>query len=59
MGMIRKTLSLTTLGLVDFRSDKERAASYTRGAKKAAKKTAKETKRQRELLEQIARQQRG
>jgi hypothetical protein len=59
MGMTRKTMSLLTLGLIDFRSDKERAAAYGRGTKKAAKKSAREAKRQRELLEQIARQQRG
>ncbi len=41
MGMIRKTMSLTTLGLVDFRSDKERTAAYTKAAKKEAKKQTK------------------
>lgn len=38
MGLIRKTMSMTTLGAVDFRSDKERTAAYTKAAKKEAKK---------------------
>jgi hypothetical protein len=49
MGMTRKVLSVCTLGLIDFRSDKERTARYTkqtrdaaRAQAKAAKKTAKE-----------------
>jgi len=51
MGLIRKTLSVSTFGAVDFRSDKERAAAYTRGTKKYAKKAAKEAKKLRELQE--------
>lgn len=50
MGLFRKTSSLMTLGAVDFRSDKERTAAYT----KAAKKEAKEQTR---LLRQQAAQQ--
>ncbi|HEY2791313.1 MAG TPA: hypothetical protein VGJ28_03095 [Micromonosporaceae bacterium] len=50
MGLIRKTLSVSTVGLIDFRSDKERIA-------RSARKTSKEAKRQTELLEQIAKQQ--
>lgn len=38
MGLTRKMMSLGTLGAVDFRSDKERTAAYTRGAKREAKK---------------------
>jgi hypothetical protein len=38
MGLIRKTMSLGTAGLVDFRSDKERTAAYTKAAKKEARK---------------------
>jgi hypothetical protein len=38
MGLIRKTMSLGTAGLVDFRSDKERTAAYTKAAKKESKK---------------------
>lgn len=37
MGMIRKTMSLTTLGLVDFRSDKERTARYARQTRNATR----------------------
>lgn len=44
MGVIRKLTSVSTLGLVDYRSDKERIARSTR-------KTPKESKRQTELLE--------
>lgn len=50
MGVTRKVLSVCSLGLVDFRSDKERTA-------RSSKQTAKEAKRQTELLEQMARQQ--
>lgn len=41
MGMIRKTISVCTLGLVDFRSDKERTARYTRQTRNAAREQAK------------------
>lgn len=44
MGVIRKTLSLSTVGLIDFRSDKERTARSTR-------QTAKATKQQTKLLQ--------
>jgi hypothetical protein len=44
MGLIRKITSVSTGGLVDFRSDKERIARYT-------KKSANEAKAQRELME--------
>jgi type II secretory pathway pseudopilin PulG len=37
VGIIRKTMSLSTLGLVDFRSDKERTARYTRQTRNAAR----------------------
>jgi len=50
MGVTRKVLSVCSLGLIDFRSDKERTA-------RSSKQTAKEAKRQTELLEQMARQQ--
>lgn len=30
MGLFRKTLSVSSFGLIDFRSDKERTARYTR-----------------------------
>lgn len=48
MGATRKTLSTLTLGLIDFRSDKERIARQTR-------KTAKATREQNRLLKQQAR----
>lgn len=41
MGATRKFMSLTTLGLVDFRSDKERTAAYAKATKKEAKKQTK------------------
>lgn len=50
MGLIRKSMSLGTLGAVDMRSDKERTAAYTKEAKKQAKK-------QTAIMEQQARQQ--
>lgn len=48
VGVTRKTLSLMTLGLIDFRSDKERIARSTR-------KTSKEAKKQRKVLQQQGR----
>ncbi|WP_143652249.1 hypothetical protein [Streptomyces sp. 13-12-16] len=45
-------LSLTTMGAVDFRSDKERIARKTAKGARASKKTAKEAKRQSALLEE-------
>jgi hypothetical protein len=41
VGLIRKTLSVTTLGAVDFRSDKERTAAYTKATRKEARKQTK------------------
>jgi len=41
MGLFRKITSASTLGAVDYRSDKERTAAYTKGAKKQAKKQTK------------------
>lgn len=37
VGLIRKTMSLSTMGLVDFRSDKERTARYTRQTRNATR----------------------
>lgn len=45
-------MSVSTLGLVDFRSDKERTAAYARSAKRQAKKQTK-------LMKQAAKQQRA
>jgi len=36
MGLTRKLLSLSTVGMVDFRSDKERTAAYTQRGYRAA-----------------------
>jgi len=47
MGLFRKTLSLTTVGLVDFRSDKERIAAYT---KDSAKQARRQTRMQRRMM---------
>jgi beta-phosphoglucomutase-like phosphatase (HAD superfamily) len=45
MGLFRKMTSMSTLGAVDFRSDKERIA-------KSGAQTAKQAKEQTKLLEQ-------
>lgn len=37
MGLMRKMMSVSTGGVVDFRSDKERTAAYTKAAKKEAR----------------------
>jgi hypothetical protein len=37
VGLFRKMTSLSTLGAVDFKSDKERTSSYTKAAAKEAK----------------------
>lgn len=54
MGLIRKTLSIGTVGLVDWRSDKERAAAYARGTRKHARRAAREAKKQTKILKQQA-----
>lgn len=41
MGLFRKLTSVSTLGAVDFRSDKERIASYTKATKSQAKQQTK------------------
>ena len=46
MGVTRKMLSISTLGLIDFRSDKERIARSARLTKRAAKKQNKLLKQQ-------------
>ncbi len=50
MGLTRKLMSVSTMGAVDFRSDKERTAAYTQAAKREAKK-------QTQLMRQMAQQQ--
>jgi hypothetical protein len=37
MGLIRKAMSVSSLGLVDFRSDKERVARYSRHTRNAVR----------------------
>ncbi|MGY1810147.1 DUF2510 domain-containing protein [Blastococcus sp. SYSU D00669] len=41
MGLIRKSMSVSTLGLIDFRSDKERIARSTRRTDKAVRAQTK------------------
>lgn len=45
MGLIRKTMSISTLGIIDLRSDKERIARSTRKTKKAVVQQTKAAKR--------------
>lgn len=45
MGLIRKSLSVSTMGIIDFRSDKERIARSTRLIKRATKKQTRVMKR--------------
>lgn len=52
MGIFRKATSVTTLGLVDFRSDKERVARSTRLTKQAVKDQNKLLKKQNRLIAQ-------
>jgi hypothetical protein len=37
MGVLRKSLSVASAGLIDFRSDKERIARYTRQTRNAVR----------------------
>lgn len=50
MGVMRKGLSVWSMGLVDFRSDKERIARSTRIGAHAAKKNARLLRDQNKLL---------
>jgi hypothetical protein len=56
VGLIRKTLSASTLGAVDWKSDKERMAASARKTKTAAKKGNKLLEEQNALLRQQAAQ---
>jgi hypothetical protein len=38
VGLLRKITSISTLGLIDFRSDKERIAAYTKGSRRELRK---------------------
>jgi hypothetical protein len=42
MGMTRKFASVMTVGLIDYRSDKERIAKYTRQTRNAARAQARQ-----------------
>jgi len=42
MGITRKTLSVLTFGLIDFRSDKERTARYTKQLRDESRKARKD-----------------
>ncbi|MDJ0464858.1 hypothetical protein [Streptomyces sp. H27-C3] len=53
MGIIRKSMSVTTLGVVDFRSDKERTAAYAKATKKQAKLQTKLMKQQAKLAKKM------
>jgi hypothetical protein len=54
MGLMRKMMSVSSLGAVDFKSDKERTASYTKTSAKEAKKQSEEAHRQTAILERMA-----
>ena len=50
MGMTRKFLSLSSHGLIDYRSDKERTARSARLSKRAMKKNNRLMKKQNKIL---------
>lgn len=52
MGIMRKATSISTLGIVDFRSDQERTARYTRQTRNAARLQAAQNARMMELERQ-------
>jgi hypothetical protein len=54
MGVTRKVLSASTVGLIDWKSDKERVAASARKTKKQAKKQMKLLKEQNKILKQQA-----
>jgi hypothetical protein len=57
--MTRKFLSASTMGLIDYRSDKERVARSARLTKRAAKATAQEQRQQTGLLRDMRNAGRG
>ena len=57
MGLTRKLLSVSTLGAVDMRSDKERTARYTQATKKEAKKQTELLRQQTRAAQQAAQRQ--
>jgi hypothetical protein len=56
MGLIRKTLSASTLGLVDFRSDKERIARSGRRTDKGIQQQNKLIAEQNKLIAAVPQQ---
>jgi hypothetical protein len=50
MGLFRKMASMSTMGAVNFRSDKERTARKSAKGARAAKRTAQEAQAQTRLL---------
>jgi len=46
MGLTRKMMSLFSMGAVDFRSDKERTAAYTRGIRRQSRQQTQILKQQ-------------
>jgi hypothetical protein len=51
MGLIRKTMSLSTMGIVDYRGKEERAAKYSKQTRNAARaQTAMMLENQRKQL---------
>ncbi|WJN63379.1 hypothetical protein [Streptomyces phage phiScoe55] len=55
MGVTRKSMSVMSLGLIDWKSDKERMAASARKTKSAARKTNKLLKEQNKILKQQGR----
>lgn len=53
MGLIRKLTSVSTLGVIDFRSDKERIARSTRKTSAEAKQQTTLMRQQLELQQQL------
>lgn len=63
MGITRKVLSISTLGMIDFQSDKERVARSARLTKQATRRgnrlLRKQTRRQKQQHRDVMAQQRA
>lgn len=57
MGLFRKITSVSTLGAVDFRSDKERTAAYTRRSAREARRQTAIMRDQAKAAQQLAKAQ--
>ena len=55
MGLFRKMTSLSTMGAVDFRSDKERGAAYAKATKRQSKKQTRQLRKQTKLIRKAGR----